>query len=101
MASTDWAPGENCEENNKVSFIICSKILLSTKNYEPDFQTLLNSKKASFSLCFLILVKLNPWLQVTSHQGPEELHNALKGCHAVAIPAGVPRKPGVLLKIKI
>jgi len=33
--------------------------------------------------------------KVTSHQGPEELHTALEGCQVVAIPAGVPRKPGM------
>lgn len=33
--------------------------------------------------------------KVTSHQGPDELHAALEGCHVVAIPAGVPRKPGM------
>lgn len=33
-------------------------------------------------------------LQVTSHQGPDELKGALEGCDVVAIPAGVPRKPG-------
>lgn len=32
--------------------------------------------------------------QVTSHQGPDELKGALEGCDVVAIPAGVPRKPG-------
>ena len=33
-------------------------------------------------------------LKVTSHQGPDDLQNALEGCAAVVIPAGVPRKPG-------
>jgi len=33
--------------------------------------------------------------KVTSHQGPEDLHAALEGCEVVAIPAGVPRKPGM------
>ncbi|KAK3752738.1 hypothetical protein QZH41_018712, partial [Actinostola sp. cb2023] len=33
--------------------------------------------------------------KVTSHQGPEELKSALEGCDIVAIPAGVPRKPGM------
>lgn len=32
--------------------------------------------------------------KVTSHQGADELKSALEGCDAVAIPAGVPRKPG-------
>ena len=31
---------------------------------------------------------------VTGHQGEEELAAALKDSHIVAIPAGVPRKPG-------
>lgn len=33
--------------------------------------------------------------KVTSHQGADELKGALEGCDAVAIPAGVPRKPGM------
>jgi len=33
--------------------------------------------------------------KVTSHQGPDELKGALEGCDVVAIPAGVPRKPGM------
>ena len=36
-----------------------------------------------------------PCFQVTSHQGPDELKEAVEGCDAVAIPAGVPRKPGI------
>ena len=32
--------------------------------------------------------------KVTYHQGPDELGDALKDCEVVAIPAGVPRKPG-------
>lgn len=33
--------------------------------------------------------------KVSSHVGPEELHNSLVGCDIVVIPAGVPRKPGM------
>lgn len=33
--------------------------------------------------------------KVSSHQGTDELGEALTGCVAVAIPAGVPRKPGM------
>jgi len=33
--------------------------------------------------------------KVTSHQGPDDLKAALEGCDVVAIPAGVPRKPGM------
>lgn len=33
--------------------------------------------------------------QVTGHQGPEQLSDALEGCDVVLIPAGVPRKPGM------
>ncbi|XP_070572446.1 malate dehydrogenase, mitochondrial-like [Ptychodera flava] len=33
--------------------------------------------------------------KVTSHTGPEELGDGLKGCEIVVIPAGVPRKPGM------
>ncbi|XP_001622276.2 malate dehydrogenase, mitochondrial [Nematostella vectensis] len=33
--------------------------------------------------------------KVTSHQGPDDLKAALEGCSVVAIPAGVPRKPGM------
>jgi malate dehydrogenase len=33
--------------------------------------------------------------KVTGHLGPEQLPQALYGCHLVIIPAGVPRKPGM------
>jgi len=33
--------------------------------------------------------------QVSSHTGPEELDDCLKGCKLVLIPAGMPRKPGM------
>jgi malate dehydrogenase len=33
--------------------------------------------------------------QVTGHMGPQQLRDALEGCAVVAIPAGVPRKPGM------
>lgn len=33
--------------------------------------------------------------QVTSHMGPENLDDCLKGCSLVLIPAGMPRKPGM------
>jgi len=33
--------------------------------------------------------------KVSSHEGTDELGEALKGCDAVVIPAGVPRKPGM------
>jgi malate dehydrogenase len=32
---------------------------------------------------------------VKGYKGPAELHDALKGCDVVVIPAGVPRKPGM------
>jgi malate dehydrogenase len=33
--------------------------------------------------------------KVTGHLGPQQLREALEGCSVVAIPAGVPRKPGM------
>jgi len=39
-------------------------------------------------------------VQVSSHQGPDELKGALEGCDVVVIPAGVPRKPGKLLALR-
>lgn len=35
-------------------------------------------------------------MQVTGHLGPEQLDQALEGCDVVVIPAGVPRKPGMI-----
>ena len=32
---------------------------------------------------------------MTGYAGPDQLHEALKGCDVVIIPAGVPRKPGM------
>lgn len=32
--------------------------------------------------------------------GPEQLPECLKGCNVVVIPAGVPRKPGMLFFVK-
>lgn len=34
--------------------------------------------------------------KVTGHMGPEELDACLKGANLVLIPAGVPRKPGII-----
>jgi len=39
---------------------------------------------------------INTKARVTSHLGKEELATALKGSHTVIIPAGVPRKPGMV-----
>lgn len=41
------------------------------------------------------LSHINTRSEVTGHVGPEELGACLKGCQAVIIPAGVPRKPGM------
>ena len=35
-------------------------------------------------------------MKVTGYMGDEQLDECLKGCDVVAIPAGVPRKPGGL-----
>ena len=32
---------------------------------------------------------------MTGYAGPDQLHDALKGCDVVIIPAGLPRKPGM------
>jgi malate dehydrogenase len=39
--------------------------------------------------------------QVTGHLGPQSLRDALEGSAVVVIPAGVPRKPGKFMILKI
>lgn len=41
------------------------------------------------------LSHINSKAKVTGHAGAEQLGDALKDCHVVVIPAGVPRKPGM------
>ena len=41
------------------------------------------------------LSHINTKAVVTGYAGPDQLHEALKGCDVVIIPAGVPRKPGM------
>lgn len=41
------------------------------------------------------LSHINTRAEVSSHQGDEQLHEALAGADVVLIPAGVPRKPGM------
>ncbi|KAJ3042980.1 hypothetical protein HDV00_006287 [Rhizophlyctis rosea] len=41
------------------------------------------------------LSHINTPAKVTGYRGDEQLAEALKGCHLVIIPAGIPRKPGM------
>ena len=45
------------------------------------------------------LSHINTKAVVTGHKGPDQLKDALTGCDVVVIPAGVPRKPGMVLFI--